>query len=580
MSYLSPLISEISLKTGIGSGEVAKLLSKPKDSKHGDICFPCFSYAKILAVSPQEASTKLSVELKLPNEISSLNVVGPYLNLFFNREFMVKEILQFVHKIDKPKLQNNGKPVLVEYSSPNIAKTFHVGHLRTTLIGLSLDRVFRYLGHKVISINHLGDWGTQFGFVWAGSQIWGLPANPDVDDLVDVYVKANAIKKKQEIALVKPSESQLTDEEKKLPDLNLMARDYFIRLEAKEAEAEKFWKWCLDISMNYFKSAYKRLGIEFDEYKGESFYHPMLERVENAIKQTGVLENSEGALGVSLSKELGFVRIFTEDGRSLYITRDIAAAFYRHETFHPQKSIYVVGSSQALHFKQLIGLLKKMKHPAGDEIVHVAFGNVLGMSSRSGNAVSLKTYFADSKARALDIYKTQSTNRPEGINEDEIAEKVSIGATYFYFLSHSNIKDFKFNWDEALSFEGDSGPYCQYALARINSIKAKALTSGIKIKSFEDINYSLITDDASYELIGILSTFDDAVQKVSETYEPNYLAQYVLSLSRAFSKHYNTLRITGVDANLAEARLCLLMSVKQILSKGMNMLGVPLVERM
>ncbi|RMD87895.1 MAG: arginine--tRNA ligase [Candidatus Dadabacteria bacterium] len=564
------LIASLSEATGLDKASVRKALTKPPDKSYGDIAFPCFMLSKKYRESPQKCALRLKDSLPLPAGISSATPEGPYLNFKFDTErllsYVIPEILtgRFFENL---KCKNKGK-IIVEYSSPNIAKTFHVGHLRTTLIGHSLVELLSASGYEVISINHLGDWGTQFGFVWAGCQIWGKPDNPTVDDLVDIYIKASALKKDQE-------EGKASD----MPPVDNMAKEYFLRLEQGEKEAVDFWKWCLDISLKYLKGLYSELGIEFDHYTGESFYRDMVPKIREKMESKGILEESEGALGVRLENPKCFVRIFAEDGRSLYISRDIAAAIYREETFHPEKILYVVAAQQSLHFQQLKGILAKMEEPVAEKIVHVAFGFVPGMKTREGGAISLRKFLDEATEKALKAYRAGVNKRPEGLDEGSIAKAVAVGATYFYFLSHTNTKDFHFSWDEALNFQGDSGPYLQYAVARINSIEERAKGEGITITTCPD--FSLLREDSAHTLAVALYEFSEAFQKACSQYEPYHIALYLTDLAKTFSKAYRDLKVIGQNnKNLSQARLSLISSVKEVLRFGLKLIGVPVIERM
>ncbi len=553
---------------------VLKLLTKPQQREHGDLAFPCFQLAKTWKVAPPECSKKLMADLTLPLGISEAIPTGPYLNFRYDKQTIfdgvIPQILKEQHLYGK-KTENN-KNLIVEYSSPNIAKTFHVGHLRTTLIGHSLAQIYKHLGYNVVGINHLGDWGTQFGFVWAGCELWGKPKEASVDSLVDLYRRATNLKKSQD-------ESTVPEEDKDKPDVNQMARDYFIKLEAGDKDALSFWQWCLDVSLKYLTSMYDRMGIKFDHYTGESFYRGMLNEVEDKVRDSQILEESRGALGVDCGKKLGFARVFAEDGRSLYITRDIATAMYREETFHPEKILYVVAAQQSLHFQQLIEILNRMSHPVAKKMVHVSFGFVPGMKTREGGGISLKEFLDESHDRALKAYRTEVQRRPEGTDENEIAEAVAIGSMYFYFLGNSNVKDFNFSWDEALNFHGDSGPYLQYAYARINSIELKAKAAGVSTDLFDP---KLLVEDQAYDLALLLTEFSEVVEKAGQDYEPYYISNYLLDLSKAFSRAYKELRVIGEDVSkeLASTRLALFTSVKHVLASGLKLLGVPLVEKM
>lgn len=568
--YREELLGSLSNATGLSISALEPLVTRAKEIKLGDFAFPVFSLAKERKAPPPALAAELAKGVKLPACFNKAEPVGPYLNLFLDRGKVAREVLKAV-LFEKPKFSGDESPVVVEYSSPNIAKTLHVGHLRATVVGLSVDRIYRYLGYKVIGVNHIGDWGTQFGFVWAGCELWGKPKEASVDSLVEIYIRATTLKKAQE-------EGKVSEEDKKFPEITPMARDYFIRLEAGDESALSFWKWCLDVSLKYLKEQYKRLGVEFDHYTGESFYAPMLPRVEDEVRKSGILEDSRGALGVDLGKELGFVRIFTEDGRSLYITRDLATAIYRHENFTPSKILYVVSAQQSLYFRQLIEVLRRMKHPVSDAMVHIGFGFVPGMKTREGGAISLKGFLDEAHDRALTAYREEVERRPEGVNEDQVAEKVAIGATYFYFLSHSTTKDFQFSWKEALTFQGDSGPYVQYALARINSIEAKAAEAGIKVS--KDFDASCLTDDLSWEIISLLIRYPETIEKAAQEYEPQLITSYVLDLSRAVSKSYRVLRVVGEEKGIAEARLSLFVACKKVLAEMFGLIGVPVIERM
>ncbi len=559
---------------GMPAADIQKLITKPQDRSHGDLTFPCFQLAKALRISPPECAKKVAAEIKLPAGISKVEVVGPYLNFRFDKGSVISSLIPKIlsEKGNFGRKEANHKKLIVEYSSPNIAKTFHVGHLRTTLIGHSLVQIYKHLGYDVLGINHLGDWGTQFGIVWAGCEIWGRPKDATVDSLVDVYRLAGALKKAQE-------ENKTTPDEQKYPDVTQMARDYFIKLEAGDKAALEFWQWCLDVSMKYFVAMYDRLGIKFDHYTGESFYRDMLTNVENKIRSSGILEESRGALGVDCGKKYGFARVFAEDGRSLYITRDIATAMYREDTFHPEKILYVVAAQQMLHFQQLIEIMNRMKHPVGSKMVHVSFGFVPGMKTREGGGISLKDFLDEMKDRALEAYKNEVEKRPEGTDENLIAEAVAIGATYFYFLGHSNVKDLHFTWEQALNFQGESGPYLQYAVARLNSIEGKAKESNIDGSLFDA---SKLTEESAYDLASLLAQFPTIVENAGRDYEPYYISQYLIEVAKSFSRAYRELRVVGEDVSreLASSRLALFMATREILSAGMNLLGIPRIERM
>ena len=577
------LAAEIAKITELPANQVESMLSAPKDPKLGDLAFPCFVLAKSWSKNPAECAEKLAADLRLPADIDSAQAAGPYLNFFIDRAQHTSSIIEKILKeqLDYGKHPENQKEtILVEYSSPNIAKPFHIGHLRTTIIGLSLHKIYKHLGYNTIAINHLGDWGTQFGFVYAGHQIWNDKKTDNLDSLVSLYIDANGLRKAQE-------NNSTTAEEKDLPEVNQMARDYFIRLEQGDEEAKAFWQKCLDISMEYLLATYKKLGIEFDHFTGESFYIPLLDDAKALLEQKKVLVESEGAYGVDLreshGKKLGFVRFLTPDGRTLYMTRDLAAADYRQKTFQPEKALYVVGAPQSLHFQQLRAVLKTIDHPMADKIVHIPFGHVPGIGTRSlqdnKDSFSLMGLIEEAEERALDTYQNAVTKRPENVDEEIVSKAVALAAIYFNYLCRTNIKDFHFTWEEALNFQGDTGPYLLYALARLNGIIAKANKNNIKLAA--SLDPKLLASEEVYEIIVLLNSFPKILEKITNDYEPNHLAQFALSLAKQLSKNYKSLRVVGEeDSATAEARLALFTACKFVLEISISLLGIPTLERM
>lgn len=567
--------------TALNQEQIFSLIEKPKNKDFGDLAFPCFSLAKDWKASPPECARRLKAELELPEGFSHAEIKGPYLNFFFDRGFFTKCVLDHTLSSDAFPTPALNKTVLVEYSSPNIAKPFHVGHLRATLIGNCLDRLYRKLGWNTISVNHLGDWGTQFGFVWAGCKLWGMPDEPTVGDLVALYRRATGLKETQENEKggKEEEEEEVSEEENPLPEVNELARSYFIALERGEDYAVSFWKQCVEISLEYLKKTYERLDISFDHYIGESFYSDKLDAVRSSLEEAGILIESKGALGVDLGEQIGFARIFTPDGRSLYLTRDIAAAIYRKERFNYDKSIYVVGAPQTLHFKQLVGVLEALGKPYAQAINHVAFGHVLGMKTRgAGNFIELNDFLDEAYEKALEAYHTQVSKRPEGLDERLVAERVALAAIIFSNLSRNNIKDVHFSWKHALEFQGDTGPYLLYARARINGIKEKAEAAGLSVKP--DIAVELLSEESAYQLISIVSEFEGTLKKTAQDNEPCYLAAYALDLAKAFSRAYQDLKVVGEEKSLAEARLTLFEAARQVLGSSLSLMGIEPLERM
>lgn len=559
-------ISDIS---GANIADILSLIEKPKNKEFGEYAFPCFSLAKAQKKAPPLVAKELSEKIKLPGEISQVIATGPFINFKIKRAAFTKQISESINKGNLYNFTKNFKKekVVLEFSSPNIAKPFHVGHLRATLIGNSLDKIYRRLGHEVISINHLGDWGTQFGFVWAGCKLWGEPKNATVKDLVELYKKATALKEEHEKN--PPKENNVND----------MARAYFIDLEKGEEYAVKFWKWCLDVSLAYFKKTYSRLGVNFDHYTGESFYSDKLEDIKQEISSKNLLIESQGALGVDLGEKLGFARILTPDGRSLYLTRDLATAKYRAKTFNFDRAIYVVGTPQTLHFQQIKAVLKALGHNYSERIEHVGFGHVLGMKTRgAGEIVELNDFIDEAIERALTAYREQVSRRPEGLDENKVATAVGLSAFIFSTLSRGRLKDVNFSWDDALQFQGESGPYLLYAFARINGIKEKALEANIKLES--NFNLKEIESEVAFDLANTLADFQDCLIQTTKENDPQILASYTIDLAKSFSKAYNELKVVGEEIDLAKTHLALFEATRIVLKECIELLGINTIERM
>ena len=569
---LAKALAEVS---SLSEDALAVFIEQPKNREHGDLAFPCFSLAKQLKLPPPACAAKLAGEVSLPEGFDRVIALGPFLNFRFERGAFVQHAVDKILSGESPAAPSLpvGTKVLVEYSSPNIAKPFHVGHLRATLIGNSLDRVYRRLGYPTESINHLGDWGTQFGFVWAGCKLWGKPSEPSVAALVELYRKATSLKEQQE-ALLKAG-TPLADDEQ---DVNALARGYFIDLERGEPAAVEFWQWCLDISLVYLKDTYERLGVRFDHYTGESFYSDKLDAVREDIERAGILKHSDGALGVDLGDDGGFARIATPDGRSLYLTRDLAAAKYRAETFHFTKALYVVGAPQALHFQQIKGVLKQLGCSYADDIEHVAFGHVMGMKTRGeGGAIELNHFLDEAFELSLAAYREQVSKRPVGLDEHTVAEGVARAALVFSTLNRSRLKDVHFSWEHALAFQGDSGPYMLYALARVNGVKEKALEAGL---SSSTLDVGDLTEEVAFELASVLADFDAILALTIKDNEPAHLAAYGLEIGKAFSRAYNELKVVGEEKQKAASRLALFEATGKVLREVIELLGMKPLERM
>jgi len=565
------LAESLAIPTSLPVQSIVPMLQTPKNPAHGELSYAVFEFSKINSLPPPVASERIRELLTLPSGFLGCETVGPFLNFRVDKPKFVSAFLSAA----LPAPIKNGEKIIVEYSSPNIAKPFHVGHLRATLLGSALDKIYRFLGYDVISINHLGDWGTQFGFVWAGCQIWGKPENPTVSELVELYRIATTLKAEQE-------KTPPTDPTTVV--VNEIARGYFRDLEEAKPYAVEFWKWCLAISMQYFKQTYARLQVNFDHYTGESFYSDKLDSVKRLFSDAGVLKESNGALGVELGEKLGFARIATPDGRSLYLTRDIATAQYRAETFNFAQALYVVGSPQTLHFEQIVNLLKLVGAPYADKLEHVAFGTVLGMKTRGdGEFVELNDFLDEAVDRALTAYQSAVAKRPEGVNEKAVSKAVGLSAIVFGTLNRQRLRDVQFSWDTALAFTGESGPYLLYSIARLNSVIEKAAASGISLSTNNsDILFpdTLFAEDEAYQLAAALDNFYPALLKVKKENDPSFLTAYLLDVAKLFSRAYLVLRVVGEEKTVAESRLALFVRTKSVLEQGVKLLGMEPVERM
>lgn len=603
----------------LNSQFIFELFAPARSIEFGDFALPLFQIVKLIKTFDTSV-TPTSLELSLSDRRFRSSIAGGFLNFKLDSRFLENTILK-VFSIGGKELPNSDyrqiefstsygsedlqkdqknmqpkKKIVIDFSSPNIAKPFHVGHLRTTLIGESLTRTLRYLGHQVETLNYLGDWGTQFGFVYLGvrdnnpellkrictSEIEENEEEISVDDLVTYYVAATTEAKSQE--------------KEEGNSLLLEARAFFKDLEAKKEYAYNFWSFCRKISVNYLNEIYQRLGINFDHDTGEAFFEQFLPETKEYLKP--ILTESKGALGFidTSGAEDKFIRLYAEDGRSLYLARDVASARYRHGKMKADLLLYVVGSQQILNFQHLKLVLSQQSPEISDKVVHIPFGFVPGMKTREGGVISLRDLLAEASSLAL----THDSDRTQDISE-ETAEKIGVAAIYFYFLKHSNIKDFTFKWEEALNFSKDSGPYLQYTLARLNRMitRAEELLRAQGLRSEDALSMTLRSDSfegssinqrESYLMEGetdplkreILLHFDkffNAVWQVQTTYEPCILAQYTIELAQLISRLYNSYRLIDESAvNVDNFRLY--NACRNVLATSMYLLGLPLLESM
>jgi arginyl-tRNA synthetase len=560
--YTAKKISEI---CGIEVEEALKLTETPPEQRLGDLAFPCFSLAKILRKAPQIIAKELSEKFSEDKYIEKAEAVGGYLNFFYNRTEFTKDVIESIAENGGNYGKSNfggGKTVLVEYSSPNIAKPFHIGHLFTTALGHSLARIYEFLGYDVKRLNHLGDWGTQFGKLICAYKLWGDSEAIEKDaigELLKIYVKFH-------------------EEAEKNPELETIAREHFKRLEDGEKEETELWQKFRDLSLKEFKRVYDMLGVDFDSYNGESFYSDKMPEVVEILKEKNLLTESDGAQVVDLSElNIPPCIILKSDGATIYATRDIAAALYRHRTYDFYKNIYVVGTAQALHFQQIFAVMEKAGWQWSKGCQHVNFGLVKfpdkKLSTRHGDVVFLEDVLNESVSKTLEII---TENTPSMENKEEVAKKVGIGAVLYTFLKNSREKDIVFSWDSMLDFDGESAPYVQYSYARGRSILRRA---GDRNKN---IDFSSITSDEEYSLVSMLEGFQDAVMLSAEKNEPFYINRYVTNLARQFNKFYVSCPILkdGIGEDVKNARLALVDAVCTVIKSALYLLGIETVESM
>ena len=561
------LAKEISKVSNIDEEKIKENLEVPKDSTNGDYAFPCFILAKELKKAPALIATELQSRIaqEINNEdIKEVTAVNGFLNFKINRQKMVEELAkEFDEKKENYGSGNQNKNIVIDYSSPNIAKPFHVGHLRTTVIGGALYNIYKFLGNNVTGVNHLGDYGTQFGKLIEGYKRWGkeynIEENP-IDELTKIYIRINN--------LCKEDESVLEE-----------CRNNFKKLEDGDPYCKELWEKFRALSLKEFEKVYKMLGSKFDSYNGEAFYVDKMPEVVNLLQKSGKLVDSEGAKVVDLGSDMPPCIIIKSNGSSTYATRDLAAILYRARTYDYDKAIYVTSYEQILHFKQIF---KTATYLGLDEkyikgLEHVPFGMVLlktgKISTREGNIIKLEDLLNEAVERSKKVIEAKNPNLE---NKYDVAHKVGIGAVIFNDLSNSRIKDEIFDWDIMLNFNGETGPYIQYMCVRTKSVLEKA---GY-IPELKDVDLSKLDDENSKNLVNILYNFNQTLVNVTEKEEPSILSRYLISLAKEYSSFYNNCHILNEDKSLQDARLYLTYMVKTVLEKGLNLLGIQVPDKM
>ena len=562
MNHKELIASELAkVIEGLDQETILNLLEQPKSSDLGDIAFPAFSLAKIERKAPQAIAADIAEKIDA-SHFEKVVATGPYVNFFLDKSKISDHVIKSVIEAGADYGQQDeghGGNITIDLSSPNIAKPFSVGHLRSTVIGDALSNIFRKMGYNTIKINHLGDWGKQFGLLMVAYKKWGskeaVEANP-IDELLKLYVRINA-------------------EIENDPALDEEGRLWFKKLEDGDPEATELWQWFRDESLVEFNRIYKLLGVEFDSLNGEAFYNDKMDEAVQILEEKGLLKESKGASIVELDDvNLPPAMIKKSDGATLYITRDIATAIYRARTYNFVKNIYAVGQEQSNHFRQLKAVLKKMGFDWSDDMVHVDFGlvtkNRQKLSTRKGNIILLEPTLQEAISRA----KAQIEEKnPELENKEEVAHAVGVGAVKFYDLKTDRRNGYDFDLEAMVSFEGETGPYVQYAYARIQSILRKA-----NFTPSADATYSL-NDPESWEIIKLLQDFARVVKRAAENYDPSLIAKYAINLAQAFNKYYAHTRILD-ESPERDSRLALSYSTAVVLKEALRLLGVDAPEKM
>jgi len=554
---------------GLSIEEIEQLLEIPQDTTHGDYAFPCFKLAKLMHKAPPMIAADITAAISGNAMFEKVEQVNAYINMFVNKKAFMQLVLAGVCESKEMYGSSNigkGRNVTIDYSSPNIAKPFHIGHIRSTVIGDSLYRIYRFIGYNTIGINHLGDYGTQFGKMIVAYRKWGNEEdvkNEPIKSLLSYYVKFH-------------------EEAEKDPALEDEARETFAKLEAGEAEEYRLWQWFREESLKEFKRVYSMLDIDFDSWNGEAFYSDKMPAVIKELEDKKLLVESQGAMVVDLSEfNLEPALIKKSDGSSLYITRDLATAEYRKNTYDFAKSIYVVASQQNLHFQQLFHVLEKMGYDWYKDCVHIPFGLVSledgTMSTRKGRVVFLEDVLKKAVEKTYEIVKEK------GVNEEiieETAKVVGIGAVKFQELSAGRIKDYVFNWDKILNFDGETGPYVQYTHARAASILRD---SGVDLNSInaENIDYKYLAGESSYELLKLIYRFPEVVIEAADKYEPSVVTRYIVDIAQLFNKFYHDEHIIkGVEEDEKKAKVLLTYAAKTVLANGLSLLGIKAPDKM
>lgn len=568
INFKEQIAEGLARETGLDAKDLLYKIETPPDRKMGDYAFPTFMLAKTMRKNPAVIAQELKEKLSDVEGVREIAVAGPYLNFFIDTtalaENVLKAVLEEGDRFGSSDI-GKGKTTIVEYSSPNIAKPFHIGHIRTTIIGDSIKRIYKHLGYNVEAINHLGDYGTQFGMMIEAYKRWGdddvIEKNP-IPELVKLYVRIN----------------QEAETNKELLD---NSREWFRKLESGDKEAVALWQWFRDLSLDEFKRVYDMLDVEFDSYRGESYYSDLMLKAVDEIKAKGLLVEDQGAQIINLDKyNLPPAIIIKSDGSTIYLTRDIATAIFRKDTYDFYKNIYVVGSQQNLHFQQLKAILKEMGYDWADDCIHVPFGMVSlpegTLSTRRGKVVYLEDVLNRATEKVDDILREREEKNGYTMeNREELARQVGIGAVKFQELFNQRIKDYVFDWDRTLSFDGETGPYVQYTHARMHSLLEKGAFDPAK-----SVDVKALTLDDEKELLQQLYGFNQVIVDSHEKYEPYLVTRYITECAKTFNKYYTNTPILVEDDDIKNARLLLVYGVKNMIKIGLNLLGIEAPNKM
>ena len=550
---------------GLSSDDILSLLEVPPKPELGDYAFPCFRLAKTMHKAPNLIAEDLKAAITGSLDfIDEIKVQGAYCNFYIKKDLFVKTMLEAACKENFGGSDAGaGQSICIDYSSPNVAKNFHVGHLRTTIIGNSLYKIYSKLGYTVHRINHLGDWGTQFGKLIVAYKNWGSKEAVEergIAELMELYVKFHT-EAEQDESLIE------------------QARAWFVKMEQGDEEALSIWQWFKDISMIEYRRAYQLLGVEFDSYNGESFYRDKTPAVIERLENAHLLKESEGAYIVDLEEyDMAPCIIKKADGGSIYATRDLAAIFYRKETYNFVKCLYVTGQEQKLHFAQVFKVIELLGNDwAASQLIHIPYGLVslegAKLSTRSGNIIYAEDILLEAISKVKEVIEEKN---PELENKDEVAKMVGVGAIIFNDLYNQRIKDVSFKWEKILNFEGETGPYVQYTYARCSSL----LRAVPDFDEAGDVDYSLITDLEAMELLKAINKFPKAVADAAEKYEPFLISRFAIEVAQAFNRFYNSSRINVPETDIRNARLKLTAVTRKTLRDALALLGIDCPEQM